>query len=69
MNIKVYQTNIETFNSKGEPIRIDFDGQKGVYTKDEWGTDLLENYDLNHCEIGEILETMDIHQLFADEEN
>ena len=67
MKIKMYQTNLVTFNSKGVAIRIDFDGQKGVYTRDEWGVDLLENYDLDHCEIGEILDAMEIHQIFCED--
>lgn len=68
MNIKIYQTNLETFNSKGDSIRIDFDGQRGEYTKSVWREDLNDRYDLTSEEVEEILEGMDINQLFADEE-
>ena len=62
-NIEVYQTSLELDTNCGSDV-IDFDGQQGEFTEDEWRED-LEERDFDPLSIGKIINVLEELEVIA----
>lgn len=62
-NIEVYQTSLELDTNCGSDV-VDFDGQQGEFTEDEWRED-LEERDFDPLSIGKIINMLEELEVIA----
>lgn len=62
-NIEVYQTSLELDTNCGSDV-VDFDGQQGEFTEDEWRED-LEERDFDPLSIGKIINVLEELEVIA----
>lgn len=62
-NIDVYQTSLELDTNCGSDV-VDFDGQQGEFTEDEWRED-LEERDFDPLSIGKIINVLEELEVIA----